>query len=192
MTWFCSQFFSFLVFIKMSAKPAPVFVSNAPQPAKKTTKKPKFVNSKKASPYNRLNVAGSGNKYRYLRFRFSSPNYADANKIIDDLYNEGVVDWSYVTAQYYQTSDAGGGKEYVAVHGILRITDYNAYDWKWFRARWAHAFFRYGYYPENSYPKVQQEAQVSVETQKVGAPSANYSSFCGADVTVTVDEEGSV
>lgn len=181
----------------MSTKPAPIFVSNASQ-AKKTTKKPRFtVNPKKSSAWKRLDVADNGNKYRYVRFKFVCPSFNDANQIIDSLYNEKVIDWSYVSAQEIRTADEQGGKDFISVHGILRVENYTAYDWKWFRGRWPHAYFKYGYYPENSYPKMQVGTEVTVETQKVGTPKEQaFTTYTdpqtGYTHALTIDAEGSV
>ena len=184
----------------MTTKPVPVTIVGDTA-AKKTTKKPKFTVSGKKSAWKRLDVTGNGNKYRYVRFKFVCPTYDDANNIIECLYTEKVINWSYVSAQQIRTADETGGKDFIAVHGILRVENYSAYDWKWFRGRWPHAFFKYGYYPENSYPKMQQPqgdgTSVQVETQKVGAPlGPNVQTYSdpssGSTYTVTVDAEGDV
>ena len=77
------------------------------------------------------------------------------------------------------------------------MENYTAYDWKWFRGRWPHAYFKYGYYPENSYPKMQVGSEVTVETQKVGAPKEqSFTAYTdpqtGYTHAVAVDAEGSV
>ena len=163
----------------MSTKPAPVFVCNASAPKKSVKKTTKFVPKK--SLYKRLDIASNANKYRYLRFKFSCPTFNDANGIIDSLYNEKVIDWSYVVARDFNIPDETGGKKFVIVHGILRIEDFNSYDWNWFRARWPNAFFKYGYYPENSYPRKDQTA-----------PQTNNSPTQEQGQSIELVEEGTV
>lgn len=177
----------------MSSKPSPTFVPNASQ-VKKTTKKTRFtVTPKKINVWKRLDVADNGNKYRYVRFKFVCPSFNDANQIIESLYSEKVIDWSYVSAQEIRIADEEGGKDFISVHGILRVENYTTYDWKWFRGRWPHAFFKFGYYPENSYPKMQVASEVTIETQKVGAPLPSYSDpQTGLARSVTIDAEDSV
>lgn len=177
----------------MATKPVPVTVLGEGA-AKKTTKKPRFTVSGKKSAWKRLDVTGNGNKYRYVRFKFVCPSYDDANNIIECLYTEKVINWSYVSAQQIRTADEAGGKDFISVHGILRVENYAAFDWKWFRGRWPHAYFKYGYYPENSYPKMQAASEEAGAAQSALGPNVQtYSDpTSGSTYTVTVDAEGDV
>ena len=136
------------------------------KPATKRTRAPQTQ-----KPFKRLDYTGNANKYRYLRFKFQTPTYEDANGLIEQLYQEKVIDWSYVSSIESKAADEQGGKSFVSTHGILRVPNFTVYDWAWFRARWPYAYFKLGFYPEGSYPRVPKNAAaVQVETQRVGAP----------------------
>lgn len=174
----------------------PASIQNVTPVAKKpATKRSRPATTQK--PFKRLDVVGNANKYRYLRFKFQTPSYEDANGLIDQLYQEKVIDWSYVSSIESKTADEQGGKTFVSTHGILRVPNFTVYDWAWFRTRWPYAYFKLGFYPEGSYPRVPKNAgAVQVETQKVGAslpPTAPTSDFKEElALAFETDEEGSI
>lgn len=121
---------------------------------------PKATNKRsktsKASPNKYINnVDGLGN---YLRFVFTSKTLEEANSVLHDLYQDHIIDYSYVHSYSRHKKLEGGDSLYFSNHGIARVVHPSA-NFNYFRNRYPKMSFKLSFYPDREYPQTNRKSQ---------------------------------